>query len=95
MDEPENLSDAELLYLLRLDYVQAIRAEDYYRIQDTIIPRFRKRFSKYYNEYEKSWKDLSASRMPIHVIINPKDRQQAELGWIELVLTGQIDLPFL
>ncbi len=53
MNEPEKLSDTELLYMLRMDYFEAIRSEDYYRIQATIVPTFRKRFAKYYNEYEK------------------------------------------
>lgn len=92
MDEPEYMSDAEFLYVLRMDYIKALQSEDYLRIQNTIVPQFWKRFAKYYNEYEKSWKDLSVSHVPVHVVINPTDRRQAELGWIERVLKGQIDL---
>ena len=92
VNEPEKLSDTELLYMLRMDYFEAIRSEDYYRIQATIVPTFRKRFAKYYNEYEKSWKNTSVPRLPVRVALNPTERQRAEIGWIERVLKGQIDL---
>jgi hypothetical protein len=92
VNEQEHLSDEELLNSLRLDYFQALQSEDYYRIQNTIVPQFRERFAKYYDEYEETWKDVAGSRVPVKLAINPTERQQAELGWIELVLKGQIDL---
>ena len=86
MDDSEDLSDQDLLNRLRLDYMQALEAEDYVLINDVIIPKFRGRFGKYYGEYEKSWKNPSVSRLPVSVVIDPRQNKEAELIWIEHVL---------
>jgi len=92
MDAPEHIEEAELLKKFRIDYLQALVLEDYMRINNIIVPRFWEHFAKYYQEYEKGWKDLSVSRLPIRLMIDPKERRRAELGWIDRVLKGQIDL---
>jgi hypothetical protein len=93
MDGHPELSDPEFLYKLRLDYLRAMQTGDYTLINSVIIPQFRERFSKYYGEYEKSWKNPSVSRLPISVVIDPMQNRQAELDWMELVLKGQLE-PF-
>jgi hypothetical protein len=92
MDAPEHVEEAELLKRLRIDYLQALELEDYTRINYIIVPRFWERFAKYYGEYEKSWKDLPVSRLHVRLMIDPKEKRWAELGWIDQVLKGQIDL---
>jgi len=93
MDGIEKLSDPELLYKLRMDYLRALQTEDYTLINNVIIPQFWERFSKYYGEYERSWKNSSVSRLPISVVIDPMQNRQAELDWMEQVLKGQLE-PF-
>ncbi len=92
MDAPEHIEEAELLKRFRVDYLQALELEDYMRINTVIVPQFWEHFAKYYQEYEKGWKDLSVSRLPVRLAIDPQERRQAELGWIDQVLRGQIDL---
>lgn len=92
MEAPEHLSEADLLQKFRVDYLLALQLEDYIQINDIIVPRFWEHFGKYYREYEKSWKDLSVSRLPIHVMIDPTSMRRAELVWVEQVLKGRIDL---
>jgi hypothetical protein len=92
MDASEHIEEAELLKRLRIDYLQALETEDYMRIDNIIVPRFWEHFAKYYREYEKSWKDVSLSRLPVRLMVDPKEKQQAELGWIDQVLRGKIDL---
>ncbi|MGD0231060.1 MAG: hypothetical protein ABSC19_11990 [Syntrophorhabdales bacterium] len=92
MTGPGGLSDAELLYRLRIDYLEALRSRDYIRIEKTIVPQFWERFAAYYHQYENSWKDLSVSRLSVNVVIDPVEKRRAELGWMEQVLKGQIDL---
>jgi hypothetical protein len=86
------LSDVEYLYKLRVDYVQALQLEDYVRIERVIVPEFWERFSKYYEEFAKTWKEVSLLRLPIQVVIDPAKERQTELDWAEHVLKGQIDL---
>ena len=93
MDDSKDLSDQDLLNKLRLDYLQALEAEDYRLINDVIIPRFWGRFGKYYGEYERSWKSPSVSRLPVSVVIDPRQSKEAELMWAEHVLKGRIE-PF-
>ena len=92
MDAPEHIEEAELLKKFRIDYLQALALGDHMRIDTIIVPRFWEHFAKYYQEYEKSWKDLSVSRLPVRLMIDPKEKRRAELGWIDQVLRGQIDL---
>jgi hypothetical protein len=92
MDAPERPSDAELLRQFRVDYLHALELEDYLRINSIIVPQFWEHFAKYYYQYEKSWKDLSIASLPIRVMINPVEKRQAEIVWIEKVLKGQIGL---
>ncbi len=92
MDAPGRIEEAELLRRFRSDYQQALELRDYLRINTVIVPGFWEHFAKYYHEYEKGWKDLSVSHLPVHLMVDPKERRQAELGWIEQVLKGQIDL---
>jgi hypothetical protein len=92
MEDNESLSDVEYLYKLRIDYLQAVQLEDYSRINSVIVPRFWERFAKYYEEYVKTWKHLSLSRLPIQVVIDPGQQREKQLDWIEHVLKGQIDL---
>jgi hypothetical protein len=92
MDATEHIEEAELLRRFRIDYLQALELQDYVRINTVIVPRFWEHFAKYYHEYEKNWKDLSVSHLPVHLTIDPKEKRRAELGWIEQVLRGQIDL---
>lgn len=93
MDGVQQPSDPEFLYKLRMDYLRAMQTEDYTQINNVIIPRFWERFSKYYVEYEKSWKNPSVSRLPVSVVIDPMQNRQAELDWMEQVLKGQLE-PF-
>ena len=93
MDGPEQLSDRELLEKLRLDYFNAMHAEDYVRINNVIAPQFWGRFGRYYGEYERSWRNPFVSRLPVSVVIDPGQNKQAQIDWMEQVLTGQID-PF-
>jgi hypothetical protein len=92
MDELANLSDAEYLYKLRVDYIQALQLEDYSRIERTIVPEFWERFNKYYEEFAKTWKEVSLMHLPIQVVIDPAKERQTELDWAEHVLKGQIDI---
>jgi hypothetical protein len=92
MDAPEHLSDGELLQKFRVDYQQALEMEDYTRIYTIIVPQFWEHFAKYYHEYENSWKDLPIFHLPIHVMIDPMEKRQAEIGWVEQVLKGRIEL---
>lgn len=92
MGSPNDLSDAEYLYKLRIEYLQAIQLEDYVSISNVIVPQFWERFGKYYEEYAGSWKNLTLSRLPIQVIIDPGKEREKELDWAEHVLRGQIDL---
>ncbi len=92
MDAPENISEADLLRRFRIEYLQALELRDYVRINTVIVPRFWEHFAKYYHEYEKSWKGLSVSHLRVHLMVDPKEKRQAELGWIDQVLKGQIDL---
>ncbi len=92
MGGAEQLSDAELLQKFRVEYVQALELEDYLLINNTIVPKFWDHFAKYYHEYEASWKDLSISRLPIRIMIDPMEKRQAEIRWVEQVLKGRIDL---
>jgi hypothetical protein len=92
MDTTENLSDAEFLAKLRIDYLQSLHLQDFAHINSVILPQFWARFSKYYEEYATSWKHLSLSRLPIRVLIDPKEQREMELDWTEQVLKGQINL---
>jgi hypothetical protein len=92
MDAPEQVPDAELLYVLRMDYAQALQQEDYGRINRVIVPRFLERFGKYYEEYARDWKSLSLSRLPVRVVIDPRQREEMQIEWADRVLKGQIDL---
>jgi hypothetical protein len=92
MENSKDLSDAEYLYKLRIEYLQAIQLEDYLRISSVIVPQFWERFGKYYEKYAGSWKSLSLSRLPVQVIIDPGKEREKELDWAEHVLKGQIDL---
>ncbi len=92
MDAPEHIEEAELLRRFRIDYLQALTLQDYVRINTIIVPRFWEHFAKYYHKYEQGWKDLSVSHLPVHLMIDPKEKQRAELDWIEQVLKGHIDL---
>ena len=71
MEGSNDMTDAEFLYKMRIEYLQAVQVEDYGRISGVIVPRFWDRFSKYYEEYSRSWKSLASSRLPIQVIIDP------------------------
>jgi hypothetical protein len=92
MDELAGLSDAEYLYKLRVDYIQALQLEDYSRIERVIVPEFWERFSKYYEEFARTWKEVSLLRLPIQVVIDPAKERQTELDWAEHVLKGQIEI---
>lgn len=92
MDAPAHIEEAELLKRFRVDYLQALELQDYIRINTVIVPQFWEHFAKYYQEYEKSWKDSSVFRLPIRLMIDPEEKRRAELGWIDQVLRGQIDL---
>jgi hypothetical protein len=92
MEDSNDLSDTEYLYKMRIEYLQAIQSEDYSRIDGVIVPAFWERFSRYYEEYAKSWKNLSLSRLPIQVVIDPGRKREKELDWAERVLKGQIDM---
>ena len=92
MEGSNEMTDAEFLYRMRIEYLQAVQVEDYGRISGVIVPQFWDRFSKYYEEYARSWKNLASSRLPIQVIIDPGREREKELDWAEHVLKGQIDL---
>jgi hypothetical protein len=89
---PENPSDGEYLQKLRIEYLHAIQLEDYGRINGVIVPQFLERFGRHYEEYAREWKDLSLSRLPVQVIIDPGQQTEKRIAWAEHVLTGQIDL---
>ena len=91
MEGSNDMSDAEYLYKMRIEYLKAIQLEDYSRISSVIVPQFWERFGKYYEEYARSWKSVSFSRLPIQVIIDPGKEREKELDWAEHVLKGQID----
>ena len=91
MAVPEDLSDAELLHKLRIEYLQSLQLLDFTRISTVIIPQFWQRFSKHYEEYAGSWRNLALSRLPVRVVIDPKKQRELELDWTERVLKGQID----
>jgi hypothetical protein len=92
MEGSETTSDAAYLYRLRIDYTQAVQLEDYGRIYRVIVPQFWERFGKYYEQYAQSWKDLSLSRLPVQVVIDPGKAREREIDWAEQVLKGQIEL---
>jgi hypothetical protein len=92
MDAPEHIEEAELLKRFRIDYLQALALGDHMRIDTIIVPRFWEHFARYYREYEKSWKELPVSRLPVRLMIDPKEKRRAELGWIDQVLRGRIGL---
>jgi hypothetical protein len=92
MEDIERLPDGEYLYKLRIDYLHAVQLEDYGRINSVILPRFWERFGKYYEEYAKTWKNLSLSRLPIQVVIDPNQQREKQMDWVEHVLKGQIEL---
>ncbi len=92
MDAPEQTSDADVLFRLRMEYVRAQQTEDYGRINTVIVPQFLKHFGKYYDAYSRSWKSLSVSRLPIQVVIDPRRQQDQQLDWADQVLKGQIDI---
>lgn len=92
MEGTQNLSDAEYLHKLRVEYLQAVQLEDYGHISTVIVPDFLERFGKHYEEYGKTWKSLALSHLPIEVVIDPRQRRQKELDWVEHILRGQIDL---
>jgi hypothetical protein len=94
METDDNLSDTEYLYKLRIEYLQAIQHDDYGRINSVIVPQFLERFGKHYIEYESGWRSLSLSRLPIRVVIDPKELKQKEKDWAENVLNGHIELVF-
>ena len=91
METDKGLSDAEYLYKMRLEYLQAIQQEDYGRINSVLVPQFLDRFRKYYDNYEKGWRSVSLSRLPVQVVIDPRELKERELDWAEHVLKGQID----
>ncbi|OPY64821.1 MAG: hypothetical protein A4E57_03415 [Syntrophorhabdaceae bacterium PtaU1.Bin034] len=91
MEASENLSEVGLLQRLRVEYLQALQLGDYGRINSVIVPQFWEHFGKYYKHYEKSWRDVSLSRLPVFVITNPRNQREMELDWMDRVLRGQMD----
>jgi hypothetical protein len=75
-----------------MDYAQALQQEDFGRINRVIVPRFLERFGKYYEEYGRHWKSLSLSRLPVMVVIDPRQLEEMQVEWADRVLRGQIDL---
>jgi hypothetical protein len=92
MDTPEQTSEADVLFRLRMEYVRAQQKEDYGRITTVIVPKFLEYFGKYYDAYARNWKSLSLLRRPIQVVIDPRRQQDQQLDWADQVLKGQIDL---
>ncbi len=92
MDAPEHTPDSDILLKLRMEYLQALQAEDYGRINRIIVPQFLKLFGRYYESYAASWKSPSVLRLPVQVVIDPAQQQSQQLDWADQVLKGQIEL---
>jgi len=92
MDVRENVSDAEVLMRLRVEYLQALQSEDYGRINTVIVPRFLKIFGSHYDSYAQDWKNVSLLRLPVRVVIDPAQQLSQQLDWADQVLKGKIDL---
>ena len=91
MGEPDNLSDAELLYRLRMEYLQALQLEDFAHIDTAIAPQFWQRFNKYYEEYKKAWKNSRVLTSPVILVLNPAHEKRMESDWMDRVLRGEIE----
>jgi hypothetical protein len=91
MDAPDQISDSELLFTLRVEYARALQQGDYARINRVIMPRFLERFERYYETYGQSWKDLSLSRPPVRIVIDPRQQEEIKMEWAGLVLSGEIN----
>jgi hypothetical protein len=87
MGEMENVSDMELLYRLRMEYLQALQLEDFNRIDTIITPQFWERFKGYYEEYKKSWKNPGLLHM-----VNPSHEKRMDLDWMDHVLRGELEI---
>jgi acyl-CoA thioesterase FadM len=85
------LTDAEYLHMLRMEYLESLQLDDVARIETVIIPRFWERFGRYYQRFENSWKETSATRMAVRVVLDPTERRQAALGWMDQVLKGEMN----
>jgi hypothetical protein len=92
MDEIIELPDSQYLYKLRLDYLQAVQQGDYRLIDAVIVPQFWERFGKYYDDFSKTWKEVTLSRLPVQVVIDPTQERRFELDWAESVLKGHIEI---
>jgi hypothetical protein len=92
MGEVDNLSDTELLYRLRMEYLQALHLEDFSHIHKVIAPQFWQRFSKYYEEYKKTWKNTRVPSSPVLLMLDPSQEKRMESQWMDHVLRGEIEI---
>ena len=88
----DSLSDTELLYRLRMEYLQALQLEDFVHIDTVIAPQFWQRFHKYYEEYKGTWKNSKILSAPVILVLNPAHEKRMESEWMDRVLRGEIEL---
>ena len=92
MGDAETLSDTEVLYRLRMEYLQALQLADFKHIDTVIAPQFWQRFGKHYEEYKKAWKHSRVLRAPVLLMLNPSHEKKMESDWMDQVLRGEIEM---
>ncbi len=94
MDREEHehtMTDEELLQRLTDEYEEAAVAGDNMRIENSIAPRFWKRFGRYYGAYAAEWQNPHPTT-PVTRHMDDSRMGEVQTEWMEQVLRGDIEL---